>query len=69
MEILDYKEKLQKDPKVAEQFKKEQEKPVPKLSVWHIPVRESLISKFLETLKRRSAISNELGADVPPLPN
>jgi hypothetical protein len=42
MEILDYKEKLMKDPKMAEQYTKEQEKPVPKLSVWHIPVSDNL---------------------------
>jgi hypothetical protein len=38
LEILNYKESLQKDPKLAEQHQKEQEKPVPKMNVWHIPV-------------------------------
>jgi hypothetical protein len=41
LEILEYKEKLAKDSKVAEQYKHDQEKPVPKMQVWNIPVRNA----------------------------
>lgn len=45
-QVLDYKDKLNKNPEEQKQFEEELQKPLPKLKVWNIPVIDQLQFTF-----------------------
>lgn len=46
-QVLDYKDKLNKNPEEQKQFEEELQKPLPKLKVWNIPKHENIDLPYL----------------------
>jgi immunoglobulin-binding protein 1 len=40
IQILIYKESIQKDPEAKEKYEEELNKPLPKMKVWNIPAKD-----------------------------
>ena len=57
LQILKYKESIQKDPVAMEKHEEEWSKPIPKIKVWEVPAKETIHQCMCPSEKRKDLVA------------